>query len=132
MSTDDDVLALLAGVPFLTVYDGEVDVDEAAKVITVELPYVVFWSTPGYDNDERFSGDIGGRVVEFQLTGVGESREQAKWVLEQARTVLSRQRLGRGLIHRTADNQTVRRDDNYTRPGGGPLFYGVDRYAVAD
>jgi hypothetical protein len=131
MNPDAELLSMLRAVPNLNVHDGFVDVDETAKVISVPLPYIVFYSTPGYDNDERYAGVVGGRVVEFQLTGVGESREQAKAALEKARTALSRERLGRNRIRRSDDNMAVRRDDDYTRPGGGPLFYGVDRYAVA-
>ena len=131
MSTDDDLIAMLEAVPNLNVHDGYVDADEAAKVISVTLPYVVFYSTPGYDNDARHCGGVGGRVVEFQITGVGGTREQAKWALDKARTVLSRQRLNGNLIIRADDNPSVRRDDDYTRPGGLPLFYGIERYGVA-
>lgn len=113
------------------VYWGYLDVDEAAKVINVPLPYLVLNSSPGYDRDERYSGSVNGRVLEFQLTGVGESERQAKWILDQARTMLSRKRLAGALIKRSDDNLNVRRDDDYTRPGGDPIFYGVDRYAVA-
>lgn len=142
MSADDDLLAMLAVAPLHlfvkgespspnTVFDGYVDADETAKVISVPLPYVVFYSTPGYDNDERQSGEVAGRVVQFQITGVGMDRNQAKWVLEKARDALSRKRLNDNLIIRDPENLHVRRDDTYTRPGGEPLFYGVDRYAVA-
>ena len=142
MTTDGDLLAMLDASPSLVfvprgqtgvanaVYDGYVDADETAKVISIPLPYVVLFSTPGYDNDARQSGQVAGRVVEFSITGVGETREQAKWVLDKARTALSRQRLNGNLIIRADDNQFVRRDDDYTRPGGGPLFYGIDRYGV--
>jgi hypothetical protein len=131
MNPDAELLALLRAIPNLNVYDGSVPVDETKKVISVPLPYIVFWSSPGYDNDERHDGRVAGRVVEFQLTGVGGTREQAKWVLEKARSNISRKRLGKGLIRRSDDNQTVRRDDDYNRPGNLPLFYGVERYAVA-
>lgn len=142
---DDDILALLDTSSKLfvfdyetgdegvagSVYDGLVEVDETEKVILVPLPYIVFWSTPGYDNNGRFCGQVGDRVNEFQLTGVGEDRRQAKWVLDQARSVLSRKRINGNLIKRSDDNLQVRREDEFTRPGGEPLFYGVDRYAVA-
>lgn len=131
MTTDDSLLALLNAVPNLNVYDGYVDVDPTSKVIDVPLPYVVFYSTPGYDNDERLCGGVAGRVVEFQITGIGGTREQAKWALDQARAALSRQRLATSLIQRLDDNAPVRREDAFTRPGGLPLFYGVDKYAVA-
>src|SRR5699024_903833 len=98
MTADDELLALLRARPHLTVYDGFVDVDESAKVITVPLPYVVFYSSSGYDNDARFSGQVGGGVLEFQITGVGGTREQAKWALDEAREVLSRKRLRGNLI----------------------------------
>lgn len=131
MTTDDDILELLTDAG-LNVYDGFIQVDTEDKVITAALPYVVFYSSPGYDNDERFSYAVGGRVIEFQVTGVGVTREQAKWVLDKARAVLNRQRLASGeMIRRFDDNAPVRRDDDYTRPGGKPLFYGVDKYGVA-
>ena len=130
MTTDADILTLLAGAD-LNVHDGYINADETTKVISVSLPYVVFYSTPGYDNDLRFFG-AGGRVVEFQVTGVGATREQAKWALDKARDALNRQRLNGSVIRRSDDNAMVRRDDDYTRPGGGPLFYGVDRYGVAE
>lgn len=113
------------------VYWGYLDVDETEKVINVPLPYVVFNSSPGYDNDARQDGRVGGRVLEFDIRGVGDSERQAKWVLDEARKVLSRKRLNGSLIQRSDDNQNVRRDDDYTHSGGAPLFYGVDRYAVA-
>lgn len=129
MTTDSDILTLLTDAG-LNVHDGYVKADETEKVISVALPYVVFYSSPGYDNDLRLFG-AGGRVIEFQVTGVGATREQAKWVLDKARDALNRQRLGSSVIRRSDDNAYVRRDDDYTRPGGGPLFYGIDRYGVA-
>lgn len=143
MSTEAAILAMLDSSPSLTyvprggtsvpraVYDGQVEVDETEKVIAVPLPYLIFWSSPGYDRDERQSGQVGGRVKEFRLTGVGETREQAQWILDRAREALSRKRLGRSLIRRGDSNAEIRRADDYTRPGGGPLFYGADEYAVA-
>lgn len=131
MSADDDLLALLNAIANLDAYDGFVEADETEKVISVPLPYVVFYSTPGYDNDERLCGGVGGRVLEFSVTGVGVDRWQAKWALDQARSVLNRRRLNGNLIRRSEDNESVRREDTYTRPGGDPLFYGIDKYAVA-
>lgn len=144
MSADTDLLAILdasstlvyideedggPGVPN-AVYWGYLDVDESTKIITVPLPYIVFNSSPGYDNNERQDGRVGGRVLEFDIKGIGGSERQAKWVLDEARKMLSRKRLNGALIQRSNDNQRVRRDDDYTH-SDGPLFYGVDRYAVA-
>ena len=144
MSADTDIIAMLnastmlvyvdddagdEGVPN-AIYWGYLNVDEAAKVIDVPLPYIVFNSSPGSDANERFCGNVGSRVVEFDIKGIGASERQAKWVLDEARKMLSRQRLGDSLIHRMPDNLNVRREDAYTRPGGDPLFYGVDRCSV--
>src|SRR5687768_15405752 len=120
MSVDSDILALLEAVPNLNVHDGDVDADETTKVISVPLPYVVFYSSPGYDNNERQDGRVGDRVNEFDLHGVGATREQAKAALDKARAAISRKRLNGNLIQRSDDNLRVRREDKYTRPGGGP------------
>lgn len=142
MTADDDLLAMLDASPVLTVvgegrtgginsvYQGFPAVDTMAKVISLPLPYLVYVTSPGYDRDERFSGSVNGRVLDFQLTGVGQSEKQAKFVLDEARKVLNRRRLGGSLIKRSFDNALVRRDDDYTRTGGLPIFYGVDRYSV--
>lgn len=131
MSADDELLAMLKTVPHLNVWDGDVDADKTTKVIAVPLPYVAFYSTPGYDRDERAGGQVGGRVLEFDIHGVGENRAQAKAALDKARGVLSRKFLNGNIIIRSAANLPVDKEPTYTRPGGAPLFFGVDRYSVA-
>jgi hypothetical protein len=144
MSVDTDILEMLNASPKLVyvdeetggpnvpnaVYWGYLDIDETAKVIAVPLPYLVYSSSPGYDRGIRYSGSTAGRVSEFRLKGVGESERQAKWVLNEAYKVLNRKRLNGSLIRSSNDSQDVRRDDDYTRPDGKPLFFGVERYAV--
>jgi len=134
MSADDELLTLLRAVTNLNVHDGYVDADETAKVISVDLPYVVFYAGLGDDIDERMGGRAGGIVTDFQTTYVGGTREQARWAREKQRAALDRKRItvvGKesGLIKRQASS-LIRRDDVYTRPGGGPLFYGIDQYSV--
>lgn len=131
MSADDDLLTMLRAVANLNVYDGYVDADEAQHVISVPLPYVVFFSSPGYDNNKRLAGGVNGRVLEFTITGVGGTREQAKWAMDKARGALSRKRLNGNLIIRDDNNDPVRREDDFSQPGGLPLFYGIDKYGVA-
>lgn len=141
---DDAVLALLkadaaalkADDPkvILGVYDAYVtDSDDKAKTISAPLPYLVFYPTPGRPVNVRASG-VSSREYEFQVSYVGKSREQAVWAQEEAEraldgvsiTVAGKPRQ----ITRTDDNQYVGRDDTWTRPDGGPLFYGALRFTV--
>jgi hypothetical protein len=75
----DAILAVLtaAGV---TAYDAEAPADAPEK-------YAVVYPDPGTP-----SGTLGDRhrhlLLEFQLTAVGRSREQAQWVADKARAVL--------------------------------------------
>lgn len=132
------VLALLNALsPGLNVHDGHVTAsDPTSKVISADLPYVVFYAmpddaTPG----DTLAGTSTSHLTQFQLTFVGETREQAMLAGERARTPLDRKRVtfpsgARFVRCRSEESQFVRRDDTWTRPGGEPLFFGVDRYAV--
>jgi hypothetical protein len=133
---DAAVLTVLRAIPNLTTYDSHVeDSDADTKVIAAELPYVVFWG--GYDDDlpgDSLAGTSGAHMTDFRVTAVGETREQAKWAGELARAALNRKFLTfpSGLrFVRCADNSGgVTRDDTWTRPGGAPLFSGIDQYEV--
>lgn len=129
MSFDSEVLTLLRAVPHLNVYDGPVPVDAENAVISVAMPYVVYWAAPGYERDIRFGGTSGGRVKDFQLTGVGETREQAEEALSRAYAAINRKRVNGQLI-RLQSSAIIRKDDDFTRPGGLPIYYGADQYDV--
>lgn len=138
---DDLVLDLLRAIATveapLGVHDSHVaDSDDSEKTISAPLPYLVFFTTPGYPINPRMSGRRG-RAVEFTINAVGISRSQAKWAGDRAEAVLDRKRLvliegrpGR-LLRRTDDNAYLRRDDTWTRPGGKPLFTDTRRYHIA-
>lgn len=130
MDTDSQVLALLRAVPNLRVHDGQVEADDDAKVISTPMPYIVFWSNAPRDLSDRFCGIVAAEATDFRITGVGETRESAKWALDRAHRALSRKRLDRYLIRRYDNSEPVRRDDEYTRPGGEPIFYGSAQYGV--
>lgn len=120
----------------LTVHDGVVPVSDAdARVVTVELPYCVFLSGVGDDDQPRLSGRNGRRAVYFQVTYVGASRVQAKWVGERSRAALVTHRLvvpdARSWPTVLDESQRIRRDDDAVQPDGAPLFYGVDTYSAA-
>jgi hypothetical protein len=134
VSADDGILALLNAVQNLNVHDGWVDVDEAAKVVRVELPYVVFTAGLGQDADERMGGRPGLRALPFSISYVGESREQARWAAAKSREALSRHRLvvdGResGLMT-LLESSEIYPDPDYTGLGGQRLFSGRDKYVV--
>lgn len=138
MTSADDavVLATLDAVPNLNVYDGHVtDSDPSTMIVTAALPYVVLYrfgddAEPG----DSLAGTSGAHLSRFQVTAVGETAEQARWAAEKARTVLDRVRLtfpsGSRFVRHDGTSLAVVRDDTWTRPGGKPLFSGVDRYAV--
>lgn len=142
VDVDEAVLELLRAIATdaapLAVYDGDVtDADQDAKTISAPLPYVVFYTTPGYPITPRMSGRRG-RAVVFTVNSVGLSRSQAKWAGDQAEAALDGKRIvldHRGalprLIRRTDDNAFLRRDDTWTRPGGKPLFTDSRRFHIA-
>jgi hypothetical protein len=136
-SADDAVvLTALDAVANLNIWDSHVeDSDPSEMVITAALPYVVFY---GFSDDvspgDSLAGSSGAHLSAFQVTAVGETREQARWAAEKARGALDRQRLtfasGSRLVRHNGDMQPIVRDDTWTRPGGEPLFSAVDRYNV--
>lgn len=132
---DNAILATLADAG-LRVFDGVVPVDDQdARVVTTTLPYVVFYSSLGDDDNPRLSGDRGRRSVFFQITYIGGTREQAKWAGEKQRAALSNKKFTiTGVkcwpVH-IEESQRVFRDDDAVQPDGGAVFYGVDLYAVS-
>lgn len=128
---DEAVLAMLNGGENLNVHDGEAPADVEAKVVSVALPYVVYIPESPIDGPALYDGSTTARDMEFDVMYVGADRNQAKAAGERAESRIRRLSPGvRFGIVRKVDASGVRRDPTYTRPGGKPLFYGVDRYAV--
>lgn len=134
---DNTILAQLRALnPALNVHDGHVEAsDPDAKVISAPLPYVVFWG--GYDDaslGDSLAGSSGARLTDFRLTFVGETREQAMLAGERARAALDRKFVtfagGKRFVRCTDNSGYVTRDDTWTRPGGAPLFSGIDQYEI--
>lgn len=118
-------------------YDGRVeDADEKAMTIGAPLPYLVFHTTPGRPVRPRVGRASTMRTVEFQISAVGEDRQQAKWAAELAETVLDGQTVLEAVgarprrISRTADSPYVTKDETWTRPGGRPLYLVATRYVA--
>lgn len=78
----DAVASLLTGAG-LTVSIGEAPDDLAGA-------FVVLYPTPGLELAETLGYPIGDMQMDFQLTCVGESSEQALWCADKARTAINR------------------------------------------
>ena len=138
MSADVDtaVLALLraalTGYDTDRVHDGEVrGADWPERVISAPLPYVIFFTTPGYPTNPRMCGRRG-LAVEFTINSVGSTRAQAKFMGQRSQDAIDGKRiLNARRIARTETNVPVRRDDEWTRPDGGPLFIDTRTYSIA-
>lgn len=130
---DTAVLAALQATG-IDINDGYVDVDAGTNVVSYPLPYAVFHSSIGDDDNRRLGGRKTRRSVFFTVTYVGRNRDQTKWAGEKIRAALHGKRLvvaghRMGLVD-LQESQRIRRDDDAVRPYGSPLFYGVDNYAV--
>lgn len=132
-------------------HEGDVPTEQDAmnpdvRVITVGFPYAVLFSNFGDDNAPRLSGRSSQRSVFFQVTYVGLSMDQAKWVGRRQRAALGDKRLTvyrddpatgeqttatyrTGLIS-VDESQRVRADHEATDPEGQPVFFGVDTYSM--
>lgn len=132
---DEAVLARLV-IPGVTVVDGFGDFRPDTNVVTIPVPYVVFTSSTGDDDEatRRLSAHIPRTSVFFSVTYVGLDRHQCKAVGEAVWALLRRWRpvienYGCEIVQRL-ESQRIRRDDEATTQDGFPLFYGVDNYAV--
>jgi hypothetical protein len=135
MRVVDDVILATLEATAVTIHDGLVDADNSTKEVTYDLPFAVYYSSVGDDDNRRLSGREGRRSVFFSITYVGLDRQQTKWAGEQIRAALQGQRLvipgHRSWLVDLQESQRVRRDDDAIRPDGSPLFYGVDNYALS-
>lgn len=127
MSVDSDLLTLLrAGVA--NVWDGIVDADETTKVISVPLPFVLYYGKRTTPENVR----AGGRAERGNfpaMTCVGSTREQADALADKVEALLD----GKPLGNRTVsffERSDPTRDLRYTRTGGGPLFNVGLRFTV--
>lgn len=137
MRAVDDVLLPLIATSGVDIHDGLMltDSTEGSPVVTYDLPYAVYYSSIGDDDNRRLSGRRGRRSVFFTVTYVGQDRNQAKWAGEKIRALLQDKRIAvpghKTWLCGLEESQRIRRDDDAIRPDGSPLFYGVDNYALS-
>lgn len=117
------------------VHDGEVVVDNKTKVVSYALPYVVYTSNLGDDDNPRLSGRNLRRSVFMSMKFVGEDRNQVKWAMQRVRDQIDH-RVIPVPDHKVWPVQLqvstrVFRDDDAMRPNGAPLFYAEDQYDMS-
>ena len=128
MTVDSDFLALLNAIPNLNVHDGIVDADETTKVISVPLPFVVYFGKRTTPENVR-AGGRGERGNFIALTCAGESRLHADLVADKVEAALDGAALGKRTVS-FFERSGPTRDLRYTRPGNEPLFYTALRFTV--
>jgi hypothetical protein len=119
----DAIVALLAA-SNLAAYVGEAPDD-------LSTPYVVLYPTPGFPVAESLKAPNSDIVVDFQLTCVGKTAEQALWLHDQARAAVDHVTptvSGRTCWPIYADElpQPIRRDDQVNPP----LFVAISRWSL--
>ena len=136
-AVDDVVLAALEETG-VSIHDGHVDANNESNVVTYTLPYAVYYSSVGDDDDvdnPRLIDVHTRRSVFISLIYVGIDRRQAKWAGEKIRDAINGKRFDipghRTWKCKVEESQRVRRDDDAIDPDGNPLFYGVDNYATS-
>lgn len=136
-SVDDVVLALLEAGD-VDIHDSDLALPEdgvGRKIVPYSLPYAVYYSSIGSDENRRKSGRSARRSVFFSITYVGADRNQTKACGERIRNLLSDRPIAipghRAWLCQLLSSERVRRDDEVVRPDGSPLFYGVDSYDIA-
>lgn len=73
--------------------DGSAPVDDAETTNFAELPRVVLYADPGLSLRETLCASPDGMQVTIQTTCIGETREQAGWMLDQVRALVEDKRL---------------------------------------
>ncbi len=115
----DSVIGLLRGAG-LTVGDAE------AQNLTP--PYVVVYSLPGGRSYGTLANPHEDADIDYQVTCVGTTREQAEWLVDRATALLNGFSVAnRSITFVSLDGfPGIRRDDDLTPP----VFFGTPRFTV--
>jgi hypothetical protein len=132
--TDAAVVALLRSPGNLRVQIGSVtDSDASTKTISATLPYVLFTSELPFGTSPRIGGNRA-NTTDFRVSYVNATADGCKAVAVAVRGLLDGAELagiGRIRLRDRDEPMAVERDETWTRPGGGPLFFANDRYFIA-
>ena len=99
------------------------------------MPFTIYNSSIGDDDNRRLSGRKGRLSVYFRCRFVGLSPEQVKLEGEKVRAVLADRKITvpghKTWLCQLLTSQAVYRDDDAIRPDGSPLFQSIDDYALS-
>lgn len=125
------------------VHDGQVKVNtdtqtvggRQVRIVSYALPYIVYTSNQGDDDNPRLTGRKMRNSVFIGLKFVGLDRNQVKWAQERVRGQINHRRIivpGHKTWPCKLDSSTrVWRDDDAMRPDGSALFYADDAYSMS-
>lgn len=128
-SVDTAVIAALEGAG-LTVHEGKAPTTSDPNTIVSSLPFIVYRSGVGYEDEERMSlaGPTSTRSVPFRLTLAGLTPEQVKWAFEIAHAALSGRMIGGERVTFSDAQRDVLPDDSAKMSDGRNLYYAVVDY----
>ena len=128
---EDHTDAILTMLATTTIVIGDGVAPRESDKTEMKAPYAVLYSLPGGDFDGPISDSQADVSLMYQVTSVGETRQQAQVIQDIIRVVFKRENLT--IINRvvrdirlTSPNSGIMRDDDLPNP----LFYGHDRYEV--
>lgn len=119
------------GVHFGTVEDSDGD----AKTIGAPLPYICAHMGTSFPDSPRMAGRSG-KALTMRVEHVAATEDMARSVVIGTRGFLHRRVVtsSDGLNWRLwlddGADVPIEPDQTWTRPDGGPLFYGIDTYTV--
>ena len=105
------------------------EVGDAVAPANSDRPYLVLYRIGDFDIDGPLSGASEDAIPQYQVTSVGDTREQAEWAQTKARTAMTgsdpTSPVGYKVFRpRLTPGPGTTRDDGWDPP----LFYAVDTY----
>jgi hypothetical protein len=128
---EDHTDAILTLLRSTTIEIGDGQAPRNADKSEIDPPYAVLYSLTGGLFDGPLSDSQADVSLIYQVTAVGEIRQQAQVILDVIRAVMKKENLaitGRAVrdVRLVSPNSGLVRDDDLPNP----LFYGYDRYEV--
>lgn len=129
--TEDHTDAILALLRTTTIEIGDGEMPRGADKSETDPPYAALYPLIGGQFDGPLSDSQADVTLLYQITAVGQTRQQAQVIIDITRAIMQRENLsitGRAVrdIRLVTPNSGLVRDDDLPNP----LFYAYDRYEV--